>query len=150
MQAGSLLDASAHLYRTATRRVGRNRKCQGICETTAGWRRATTAWRHDPPHLLRLWALNRGAAMARLFSNRGRPVDLGVLPTERLPRDAQAASVAARQPGDLSVAGSDSVAGVVPAYRQLFAGFLDGAMAPARAPVPDDPEIGRASCRERV
>ena len=76
--------------------------------------------------------------MARLFSNRDRPVDLGVLPTERLPRDAQAASAAARQPGDLSVAGPDSVAGAVPEYRQLFASFLDGAQAPARAPVPDD------------
>ena len=79
--------------------------------------------------------------MARLFSNRDRPVDLGVLPTERLPRDAQAASVAARQPGDLSVAGPDSVANAVPEYRQLFASFLDGAQAPARAPVPDDPAV---------
>ena len=52
-EAGSLLDASAHLYRTATRRVGRNRKCLRICEATAGSRRAVTAWQHDPPHLLR-------------------------------------------------------------------------------------------------
>ena len=30
------------------------------------------------------------------------------------------------------------MAGAVPEYRQRFAGLLDGAMAPARAPVPDD------------
>ena len=76
--------------------------------------------------------------MARLFSNRDRPFDLGVLPTEGLSRDAGAASVPARQPDDLSVAGADSVAGAMPEYRQLFAKHLDGAMAPGRAPVPDD------------
>lgn len=76
--------------------------------------------------------------MARRFSNRDRLVELGVLTTERLPRDALAASVAAPQPGDLSVAGADSVAGAVPEYRQLFASFFVGARAPARAPVPDD------------
>ncbi len=76
--------------------------------------------------------------MARLFSNRDRPFDLGVLPTERLPRDPAAASVPARQPGDANAAGPDSIAGAVPEYRQLFASYLDGAVAPARAPVPDD------------
>jgi len=77
--------------------------------------------------------------MARLFSNRDRPFDLGVLPTERLPRDAGAASVPARQPGDANAAGRDSVAGAVPEYRALFASHLDGTVAPGRAPVPDDP-----------
>ncbi len=77
--------------------------------------------------------------MARLFSNRDRPFDLGVLPTERLPRDSGAAIVPARQPGDSSVAGPDSIAGAVPEYRELFASYLDGVVAPARAPVPDDP-----------
>jgi len=76
--------------------------------------------------------------MARLFSNRDRPFDLGVLPTERLPRDAAAASVPARQPGDAVVAGPDSIAGAVPEYRDLFASHQDGNVAPARAPVPDD------------
>ena len=77
--------------------------------------------------------------MARLFSNRDRPFDLGVLPTERLQRDAGAASVPARQPQDANAAGADAMAGAVPEYRELFAGFLDGAVAPACAPIPDDP-----------
>ena len=77
--------------------------------------------------------------MARLFSNRDRPFDFGMLPTERLPRDLGAASVPARQPGDTVAAGPDSIAGAVPEYRQLFASHLDGAVAPALAPVPDDP-----------
>ena len=77
--------------------------------------------------------------MARMFSNRDRPFDLGVLPTECLPRDAQAGSVPARQPGDVNAAGPDSITGAVPEYRELFASYLDGAVAPARAPVPDDP-----------
>jgi len=77
--------------------------------------------------------------MARLFSNRERPFDLGVLPTERLPRDAEAALGPAWQPGDANAAGPDSIAGAVPDYRELFASHLDGAVAPARAPVPDDP-----------
>ena len=76
--------------------------------------------------------------MARLFSNRDRPFDLGVLPTERLPREAGAASAPARQPGDANTAGPDSMAGAVPEYRELFARFLDGAVAPDRAPVPAD------------
>ena len=77
--------------------------------------------------------------MARMFSNRDRPFDLGVLPTERLPRDAHAGSVLARQPGDVNAAGPDSMSGAVPEYRELFASHLDGVAAPARAPVPDDP-----------
>jgi len=77
--------------------------------------------------------------MARLFSNRNRLFDLGVLPTERLLRDAGAASVPARQPGDAIAAGPDSMAGAVPEYRPLFDNHLDGAVASARAPVPGDP-----------
>ena len=76
--------------------------------------------------------------MARLFSSRDRPVDFGVLPTERLPRDAGALSVPARQPVDANAAGPDSMAGTVPEYAELCASYLDGAVAPARAPVPDD------------
>jgi ferredoxin len=76
--------------------------------------------------------------MARLFSNRDRPFDLGVLPTERLPRAAGAPASDARQPADAHAAGGDSIAGAIPEYRGLFAKYLDGAVAPARAPVPDD------------
>lgn len=76
--------------------------------------------------------------MPRLFSNRDRPFDMGVLPTELLPRAAGADVAAARQPADAGAAGAHAIAGAVPEYRELFARFLDGAVAPARAPVPDD------------
>lgn len=76
--------------------------------------------------------------MPRLFSNRDRPFDLGVLPTERLARDAHAPVVDARQTGDVHPAGAQSLAVSIPEYRELFGRFLDGAVAPARAPVPDD------------
>ncbi len=79
--------------------------------------------------------------MARLFSNRDRSFDLGVLPTERLTRDAGAASAPSRQPCDVNPTGPDSMAGAVPEYRDLFASHLDGAVAPGRAPVPDDPAV---------
>ena len=38
-----------------------------------------------------------------------------------------------------NAAGPDSIAGAVPEYRELFASCLDGAVAPACAPVPADP-----------
>jgi ferredoxin len=76
--------------------------------------------------------------MPRLFSNRNRPFDMGVLPTERLSRDPHAPAPDARQPRDRSSPGPAAIAGAVPEYRELFARYLDGAVAPARAPVPDD------------
>ncbi len=76
--------------------------------------------------------------MARLFSNRDRPFDLGILPAELLPRDTAALIHEARQPGNASPAGPDSILAAIPEYRELFAKYLDGAVAPARAPVPDD------------
>jgi ferredoxin len=78
--------------------------------------------------------------MARLFSNRERPFDLGVLPAELLARDAGAAIGESRQPADASTAGADSILASIPEYRELFAGFLDGEVARVRAPVPDDLE----------
>jgi ferredoxin len=77
--------------------------------------------------------------MARLFSNRDRPFDLGPLPLELVPRDPALAVRDARQPGDAAVAAPESVAAAIPEYRELFARFLDGEVARARAPVPEDP-----------
>jgi ferredoxin len=76
--------------------------------------------------------------MARLYSNRERPFDLGVLPTELLARDAGAAIGGSRQPADASTGGADSILASIPEYRGLFARFLDGEVARARAPVADD------------
>ena len=78
--------------------------------------------------------------MARLFSNRDRPFDLGPLPVELLPRDAGAPALQARQPADASAAAPDSIAAALPEYRELFAKFLDGEVARSRAPVPEDLE----------
>lgn len=77
--------------------------------------------------------------MARLFSNRDRPFDLGPLPLERLPRNPAAPILEARQPADRDSAAPDSIAAALPEYRDLFRQYLDGRAAPARAPVPDDP-----------
>lgn len=77
--------------------------------------------------------------MARLYSHRDRPVDFGPLPSERLLRDAQALPLPAALPQDPHAAGPFSIAASVPEYRTLFAGLLDGGVAPARAPLPDDP-----------
>ena len=77
--------------------------------------------------------------MSRLFSNRERPYDLGVLPTELLPRDAAALARVAAMPTDTAAAGAESIAQAIPEYRALCASFLDADAAPARAPVPDDP-----------
>ena len=77
--------------------------------------------------------------MTRLFSNRDRPFDMGVLPTELLARDAAAPAVASRMPADLHEPHENSIA---PALREHFdfcVNYLDGEVAPARAPVPEDP-----------
>ena len=76
--------------------------------------------------------------MARLFSNRDRSFDLGPLPAELLARDAQAPILEARQPADAAPAGADAILPTVPEYRELFAKYLDGELALARAPVPED------------
>jgi ferredoxin len=77
--------------------------------------------------------------MARLFSNRERPFDMGVLPTELLARDGGAAIVDARMPQDRAAVGADSILPALPEYRDLCLRFLDGEPAKQRAPVPDDP-----------
>ncbi|MDO9134575.1 reductive dehalogenase domain-containing protein [Hydrogenophaga sp.] len=76
--------------------------------------------------------------MARLFSNRDRSFDLGVLPTELLARADVEPVAGVRQPGDVVQPGADAVLGALPEYRALFDRHLDGVTAPGRAPVPDD------------
>jgi len=77
--------------------------------------------------------------MARLFSNRERPFDMGVLPTELLARDPQAKIGEARLPGDANSSEEESILAAIPEYRELCVKFFDGEVAPKRAPVPDDP-----------
>jgi ferredoxin len=76
--------------------------------------------------------------MARLFSNRERPFDMGVLPTELLARDAALSARPSKMPADAAPAGRDSILPAIPEYRDLCIKFLDGAPAAKRAPVPDD------------
>lgn len=74
--------------------------------------------------------------MARFFSKRDCPFDLGVLPTELLPRMAAEPIAGVRQPTDAAQSGSDAMLGALPGYRALFDKHLDGVIAPVRAPVP--------------
>ncbi len=76
--------------------------------------------------------------MSRLHSHRDRPVHMGVLPTERLRRDPEAPPQPAVQPGEGCSPGVHAVSGSVPEYRRLLSPVLDGAVASARAPIPDD------------
>jgi len=76
--------------------------------------------------------------MARLYSNRDRPFDLGSYPLELLPRDPGARVRDARQPADASPAAEQSIAASIPEYRELFTKYLEGEVARERAPVPDD------------
>ena len=78
--------------------------------------------------------------MSRLFTNRDRHYDMGVLPTERLARDADASPGAARAPADATPAAIDAVAAAFAEYQALFEQHLDGNPAPACAPLPDDPD----------
>jgi ferredoxin len=77
--------------------------------------------------------------MARLFSNRDRPYDLGVLPTELLARDPDAPIRDSQLPKDAIAAGPESILDAIPEYRDLCVKFFGGEVAPKRAPVPDDP-----------
>ncbi len=77
--------------------------------------------------------------MARLFSNRERPYDMGVLPTELLARDVDGPIKDSQLPKDANAAGPESILAAIPEYRDLCVKFFDGEVAPKRAPVPDDP-----------
>jgi ferredoxin len=76
--------------------------------------------------------------MSRLFTNRDRPFDMGVLPTERLPRDAAAPVLPARLPGDMQAATPRNIDTALAEYQALFCKYLDGEPARARAPLPED------------
>ncbi len=76
--------------------------------------------------------------MARLFSNRERSFDLGVLPTELLARDASAPVVDSRMPSDAVSPGKFSIQEALQEYRSLCLKYFDGEVAAAEAPVPDD------------
>ena len=76
--------------------------------------------------------------MARLFSNRERPYDMGVLPTELLARVPHLAVLDAAMPGDAVQPEADSILAAIPEYRGLCVKFFDGEVAPKRAPVPAD------------
>ena len=77
--------------------------------------------------------------MARLFSNRDRSYDLGVLPTELLARDADAPIVDSRMPGDAFSPGESSIVPALQEYRDFCARYFQGDPAASRAPVPEDP-----------
>jgi reductive dehalogenase len=78
----------------------------------------------------------------RVFSNRLRPFHLSPLPLERLPRAAAGAPERpAAQSVDRRKPGPAAITAALRTYRDLFAGFFDGAVAPAHAPVPDDPKV---------
>ena len=74
--------------------------------------------------------------MSRLYSHRDRPMHLGPLPAERMPRDADARPLPATQPADRDPAGPDSVAAALAEYLGVAAALFDGPVAPATAPLP--------------
>ena len=77
--------------------------------------------------------------MARLFSNRDRAFDMGVLPTELLGRDAARIAAPSHQPVDARAPGASAISAALEEYRSLCLNYIDGDVAPARAPVPADP-----------
>ncbi|MFM9884697.1 MAG: Fe-S protein [Burkholderiales bacterium] len=76
--------------------------------------------------------------MARLFSNRERPYDMGVLPVELLARDAGAPIVDSSMPSDVHAPGPGSILDSLLEYGSLCKKYFDGAVAAAHAPVPGD------------
>jgi ferredoxin len=82
--------------------------------------------------------------MSRLTSHRLRPVHLGPLPTERLPRGdtppLSATAHPAPQPADTASPCLDGLAHATPEYLALLQGLMDGPVAAAHAPVPAEPQ----------
>ena len=71
--------------------------------------------------------------MSRLFSNRDRHFDMGMLPTELLQRDDAAQLLPARMPADQNFAAASAVTEAFGEYEMLCAQNLDGACATDRA-----------------
>lgn len=73
--------------------------------------------------------------------NKDRPFHLGPFPMETLPRDPRAIEAEARRPARANpgvAAPPNLLARAADRYLEIYAGFLDGPVAPARAPVGDD------------
>jgi len=77
----------------------------------------------------------------RLHSHRNRPFHLSAYPLERLSRTDQAAIENGIMPQDADTPSHDAISFVLPEYFALFSKFLDGNVAPERAPVPNDPQL---------
>ncbi|MEO7403283.1 MAG: Fe-S protein, partial [Burkholderiales bacterium] len=79
--------------------------------------------------------------MYRLHSHRERPFHLSSWPLERLPRGELVRPAPASMPSEPNTASSDSINAVLPEYFELFSRFFENAVAPAQAPIPDDPAL---------
>ncbi len=86
-------------------------------------------------------------AVTRQYSNRDRAFDMGILPTELLSRDPGLLIQPAEQPEDKYPSAVSAIKFVLPEYRSLYEKFLDGVVATARAPVPDDLVVRSANLK---
>ncbi len=75
----------------------------------------------------------------RIYSNRDRPAHMSQYAVEKLRRTSVAAHEDGRLPGEPIRGGMNSVRDSLQEYLELFSGLLQGPVAPARAPVPEDP-----------
>jgi reductive dehalogenase len=84
----------------------------------------------------------------RLYSHRDRSFHLGPLALEALLRRPDAPVLPGVQmPGDSRPAGEACVTHVLDEYFTLFRRHLDGPVAPAHAPIPDDPALRAANLK---
>ena len=75
--------------------------------------------------------------------SKNRPFHWGLFPMEMLPRDDGVVAVEAERPrieAAEKAAGKGLLVDAVDRYREIYANFVDGEVAPERAPVPDDLE----------
>ena len=76
--------------------------------------------------------------MYRLYSHKERPFHMSALALERLARTDEACDDVGATPSEPNSASEHAVSHVLPEYFELFARFFEGAVAPERAPVPED------------
>ncbi len=79
----------------------------------------------------------------KLFSYKNRPVHLGPFPAEHLKRTNRidtTAPAGPRPPRRNGAAAPSGIGAAALEYLRFFEGFRDGDVAPAQAPVPDDPQ----------